>query len=61
MVVDWGSGTFSGVYPGGQSENPASDWYTDRVDTWFAGNLDPMLNADQATAARNTTRWDMSP
>ena len=35
MVVDWGAGTFQAIYPGGQSENPASAWYDDRVDKWF--------------------------
>ncbi|HEX2679832.1 MAG TPA: penicillin acylase family protein, partial [Candidatus Dormibacteraeota bacterium] len=38
MVVDWGSRTFESIYPGGQSENPASDWYADRVDTWWRGS-----------------------
>ena len=61
MVVDWGSGTFQGIYPGGQSENPASDWYMDRVDTWFAGRLNPMLTAEQAVAAGGIRTWDMRP
>lgn len=26
-----------GVYPGGQSENPASPWYTDQVSLWWDG------------------------
>ena len=52
MVVDWGTGTFSGIYPGGQSENPASSWYTNRVDTWWNGLYAPMLTADQAAAAK---------
>ena len=61
MVVDWGSQTFQGIYPGGQSENPASAWYTDRVDTWFAGQLNPMLTAEQAAAAGGIRTWDMRP
>jgi len=61
MVVDWGSGTFQAVYPGGQSENPASSWYTDRVDRWFAGRYSPMLTAAQATSAPGATRWSMTP
>ena len=60
MVVDWGAHTFQGVYPGGQSENPASGWYTNRVDTWFAGRLDPMLSADQPGAGAGAT-WQMHP
>jgi len=61
MVVDWGSRTFRGVYPGGQSENPASPWYANRVDTWFAGQLDPMLTAQQAAAAGGSSTWDIRP
>jgi penicillin amidase len=61
MVVDWGSRTFQAVYPGGQSENPASDWYSNRVDTWFAGRLNPMLSAQQAASAAGGTTWDMRP
>src|SRR4029077_11091919 len=41
MVVDWGTHAFQGVYPGGQSENPASSWYTNHVDTWWDGLLNP--------------------
>src|SRR5713101_4951524 len=51
MVVDWGAGTFQAIYPGGQSENPASAWYDDRVDTWFNGKYKAMLTADQAASA----------
>ena len=58
MVVDWGARAFYGIYPGGQSENPASPWYTDRVDTWFSGGLRPMLSAD---AAPVFATWDMRP
>jgi penicillin amidase len=61
MVVDWGSRTFQGIYPGGQSENPASDWYTNRVDTWFAGGLNPMLTAEQVGSGRGAATWDMRP
>jgi len=59
MVVDWGTGTFSGIYPGGQSENPASSWYTNRVDTWWSGLYAPMLSADQASAAKATVTWNL--
>jgi penicillin G amidase len=61
MVVDWGSPSFQGIYPGGQSENPASSWYTDRVDTWWAGLLKPMLSADQAATAAGGSTWNMRP
>jgi penicillin G amidase len=58
MVVDWGAHTFQAIYPGGQSENPASSWYSDRAATWFAGGLKPMLSAGQAPRAAT---WDMRP
>jgi penicillin amidase len=61
MVVDWGTGTFEGVYPGGQSENPASDWYTNLVDTWWAGGLRPMLTAEKAASGKGTRTWSMQP
>jgi penicillin amidase len=61
MVVDWGSHTFEGVYPGGQSENAASSWYTDRVDAWWAGGLRPMLSADDAARASGAFKWSMHP
>jgi len=61
MVVDWGTHTFEAIYPGGQSENPASAWYTDRVDTWWAGGLNPMLTADAAAGARGIRTWRLEP
>ena len=61
MVVDWGSHTFQGVYPGGQSENPASGWYTNRVETWWDGKLDPILNADQAASSPGIKTWSLNP
>ena len=61
MVVDWGTHTFQGVYPGGQSENPASAWYTNRVDTWWTGDLSPMLSAQQAATGSGIRTWDLQP
>ena len=61
MVVDWGAKTFEAIYPGGQSENPASDWYTDRVDSWWAGRLNPMLTAGEADAAGGIHTWSLQP
>ena len=61
MVVDWGAHTFQGVYPGGQSENPASSWYTNRVDTWWDGLLDPMLSATSAASSDGVKTWSMQP
>jgi penicillin G amidase len=31
-----------GVYPGGQSENPASPWYTDQIPLWWDGRYLPV-------------------
>ncbi len=59
MVIDWGSQAFSGVDPGGQSENPASAWYTDRAATWFAGSYYPMLDAGAAATAPGAATWSL--
>jgi penicillin G amidase len=45
MIVSWtGRGTPSaeGIFPGGQSENPASPWYEDLVGDWWNGDYLPM-------------------
>ena len=45
MIAAWtgpGSGTAQGIYPGGQSENPASPWYEDQVADWWNGRYLPM-------------------
>src|SRR6185312_9628988 len=59
MVVDWGAKSFEGIYPGGQSENPASSWYDDRVDDWFDGRYSPMLTADQAATSPGAVTWSL--
>ena len=61
MVVDWGAGTFLAIYPGGQSENPASAWYSDRVDAWFNGKYAAMLTADAASKAAGAKTWSLLP
>ena len=61
MVVDWGAGTFQGIYPGGQSENPASQWYADRVDTWWNGRYSAMLSADEAASSSGKKVWSLQP
>jgi penicillin amidase len=43
MVVEVGPQVRAwGVYPGGQSGNPTSRWYRDRMPRWAAGELDPL-------------------
>ena len=59
MVVDWGAQTFSGSYPGGQSENPASDWYSNGVTTWWDGKYWPMLDFKQAASSRGAAVWSL--
>jgi penicillin amidase len=61
MVVDWGAKTFSAIYPGGQSENPASSWYENKVDSWWSGLYAPMLSADEASFAPGVATWAMQP
>ncbi len=61
MVVDWGAGTFQAIYPGGQSENPASTWYDDRVSAWFDGKYAAMLTADAAAKAVGAKTWSLLP
>ena len=61
MVVDWGAGTFQGIYPGGQSENPASPWYENHVDLWWNGQLAAMLTADQAASSSGAKAWTLQP
>jgi penicillin amidase len=61
MIVDWGAGTFQAIYPGGQSENPASQWYANRVDTWFNGQYAAMLTADAAASASGSKAWSLQP
>jgi penicillin G amidase len=59
MVVDWGAQTFSAIYPGGQSENPASTWYTNRAAAWFDGRYAPMLDATHAAASPGAVTWSL--
>jgi len=44
MIVSFNAGALSaeGVYPGGQSENPASPWYTNLVPLWWNGQYLPL-------------------
>lgn len=44
MVVELGPEVHGwGIYPGGQSGNPASPFYLDRLPAWLEGHLDPVL------------------
>jgi len=62
MIVAWtgrGTAVAEGVYPGGQSENPASAWYSDQMADWWDGRYLPMPPA--AGYAVGPIRWRLSP
>ncbi len=61
MIVAWtgsGRGTAQGIYPGGQSENPASPWYEDQVADWWNGRYLPM---PPAGSSPGSIRWTLRP
>ena len=61
MIAAWtgpGTGTAEGIYPGGQSENPASPWYEDQVADWWNGRYLPM---PPAGSAAGVIRWTLRP
>ena len=63
LVVSWtGVGTARAwsIYPGGQSENPASNWYQDLVPDWSAGRMRD-LPAPPEQAAPAGVRWTLRP
>jgi len=48
MIVGWsgvGRPVAEGIYPGGQSEDPASPWYSNLIADWWAGSYLPMPDA----------------
>jgi penicillin amidase len=62
MVVDWtgpGTADATAIYPGGQSENPASSWYLSFVDDWWNGRLRPLPMADDGPPS--TAVWALRP
>jgi penicillin G amidase len=46
-----------GVYPGGQSENPASPWYTNLVPLWWNGQYLPL---PVAGAPAGSIKWSLN-
>ena len=50
----------SGIYPGGQAENPASPWYQDLIADWSAGSYLTLPSAGSASPQRPAGR-DGSP
>jgi penicillin G amidase len=62
MIVAWaGHGTATGqsVYPGGQSENPASPWYEDQMADWWDGRYLALPPAGGYQAGQ--VRWSLRP
>jgi len=62
MIVAWAghaSATGEGIYPGGQSENPASPWYSDQMADWWNGRYLPMPPAGGYSAG--PVLWTLSP
>ncbi|MBH8560281.1 penicillin acylase family protein [Hymenobacter negativus] len=50
-----------GVYPGGQSGNPGSPFYSNLLETWRVGQLDELvfLRSAEVPNARVTTAWTL--
>lgn len=61
FVVDLGDDSAVGVYPGGQSENPASAWYDNRVSTWWTGGYEPMFDMERARSLPGSATWTLRP
>jgi penicillin G amidase len=59
MIVSFDTGALSavGVYPGGQSENPASPWYTNLVPLWWDGQYLPL---PVPGAPAGSIRWSLN-
>jgi penicillin amidase len=64
MVVELGPEVRAwGIYPGGQSGNPASSRYADRVRTWSDGQLDTLFvpRTLEAAAGRQSSGLRLEP
>jgi penicillin amidase len=57
FVMDWGSGTAEGTYPGGQSENPLSPWYGNNIPLWLTGRLRPIDYASTPANSNIAATW----
>jgi penicillin amidase len=61
FIADLGSGAAAGIYPGGQSEDPASPWYRNGIDDWWEGRDRPLRTLEQAAAAAGSVTWSLRP
>ncbi|WP_267246469.1 penicillin acylase family protein, partial [Streptomyces sp. PR69] len=60
MVVAWspaGTADARAVYPGGQSDNPASPWYKNLAPDWWKGSLRPLRTTDEQ--GEGDIRWTL--
>jgi penicillin amidase len=51
-----GPAVAEGVYPGGQSENPASPWYGDLISRWWSDQTLPMITPGRPAGS---LRWTL--
>jgi penicillin amidase len=60
IIVDWGNKQSELAYPGGQDENPLSPWYQNQITTWWHGQYNPALDAQQAQKDPDHITWNLS-
>ncbi len=63
MIVNWsaaGKPVAEGIYPGGQSENPASPWYSNLLADWWSGRYLPMPAAG-LKGSSSALVWELRP
>ncbi|MGO9293653.1 MAG: penicillin acylase family protein [Streptosporangiaceae bacterium] len=61
MIAGWsapGVPVAEGIYPGGQSENPASPWYENLISDWWNGRYLPVPPAGRTSGP---IRWELRP
>jgi penicillin amidase len=63
MVAMWsrsGQPIAEAIYPGGQSEDPASPWYANLIGDWWAGRYVPMPGAAPGRVTGHAV-WELRP
>ncbi|HEU4962323.1 MAG TPA: penicillin acylase family protein [Bacilli bacterium] len=60
MVIDWGDDSMIATYPGGQSENPLSPWYQNRLEEWWNGQYRPFVKGAAVSGSDGVT-WTLNP
>ena len=54
-----GAVSAEGVYPGGQSENPASPWYANLVPLWWDGQYLPLPDPGSVSGSAGSVKWSL--